>query len=353
MIIEGQVHGGLTDGVGIALMETIAFDEDGNCLAGSLMDYLIPTAIEVPDWETDFTVTPSPHHPIGAKGIGESATVGSPPTIVNAVCDAHRRPPRGHALHAVAGVGRYARSAMIKGDLVHRFDALVADRIPFVTATVVRTAKPTSVRPGDSAIVLADGTIEGFIGGTCAQASVRLHAARALETGEPVLMRLAPRRRRRDRRGRRARRPQPVPERRLPGDLPRPPAAGAAHRRRRRHADRPRARRRRARGRLRRRARRRAARHRRGGHRRLARDRRGGRAGAGARARRRLRRPRGQPQARRGRARVARRRRRAARADPHARRPGHRRAHAGRHRALDPRRARRRCAPRRRRRSDR
>ena len=81
---------------------------------------------------------------------------------------------------------------MIKGDLVHRFDSLVADRVPFVTATVVRTAKPTSVRPGDSAIVLADGTIEGFIGGTCAQASVRLHAARALETGEPVLMRLLP-----------------------------------------------------------------------------------------------------------------------------------------------------------------
>jgi aerobic carbon-monoxide dehydrogenase large subunit len=90
MIIEGQVHGGLTDGVGIALMEQIAFDEDGNCLGGSLMDYLIPTALEVPDWETDFTVTPSPHHPIGAKGIGESATVGSPPTIVNAICDALR-----------------------------------------------------------------------------------------------------------------------------------------------------------------------------------------------------------------------------------------------------------------------
>jgi carbon-monoxide dehydrogenase large subunit len=88
MIIEGQVHGGLTDGVGMALMEHIAFDADGNCLGGSLMDYLIPTAVEVPDWETDFTVTPSPHHPIGAKGIGESATVGSPPAIVNAICDA-------------------------------------------------------------------------------------------------------------------------------------------------------------------------------------------------------------------------------------------------------------------------
>jgi carbon-monoxide dehydrogenase large subunit len=88
MIVEGQIHGGLTDGVGMALMELVAFDEDGNCLGGSLMDYLIPTAVEVPDWETDFTVTPSPHHPFGAKGIGESATVGSPPAIVNAICDA-------------------------------------------------------------------------------------------------------------------------------------------------------------------------------------------------------------------------------------------------------------------------
>jgi carbon-monoxide dehydrogenase large subunit len=88
MIVEGQIHGGLTDGVGMALMELIAYDELGNCLGGSLMDYLIPTAVDVPDWETGATVTPSPHHPIGAKGIGESATVGSPPAIVNAICDA-------------------------------------------------------------------------------------------------------------------------------------------------------------------------------------------------------------------------------------------------------------------------
>ncbi|WP_105034668.1 aerobic carbon-monoxide dehydrogenase large subunit [Cryobacterium aureum] len=88
MIIEGQIHGGLTDGVGMALMEFIEFDAEGNCLGGSFMDYLIPTAMEVPDWETGFTVTPSPHHPIGAKGVGESATVGSPPAVVNAVVDA-------------------------------------------------------------------------------------------------------------------------------------------------------------------------------------------------------------------------------------------------------------------------
>ncbi|GAA1796266.1 carbon-monoxide dehydrogenase large subunit [Planosporangium flavigriseum] len=88
MIIEGQVHRGLTDGVGMALMEMIAFDDDGNCLSGSLMDYLLPSALEVPDWETGYTVTPSPHHPVGAKGVGESATVGSPPAVVNAVMDA-------------------------------------------------------------------------------------------------------------------------------------------------------------------------------------------------------------------------------------------------------------------------
>ena len=88
MIVEGQIHGGLAEGVGIALMELIQFDEGGNCIGSSFMDYLIPTAMEVPDWETGMTVTPSPHHPIGAKGVGESPNVGSPPAIVNAVIDA-------------------------------------------------------------------------------------------------------------------------------------------------------------------------------------------------------------------------------------------------------------------------
>jgi carbon-monoxide dehydrogenase large subunit len=90
MIVEGQVHGGLADGVGMALMEVIAFDADGNCLGGSFMDYLLPTSLECPSWELGETVTPSPHHPIGAKGVGESATVGSPPAVVNAVLDAIR-----------------------------------------------------------------------------------------------------------------------------------------------------------------------------------------------------------------------------------------------------------------------
>ncbi|HEY9475042.1 MAG TPA: aerobic carbon-monoxide dehydrogenase large subunit [Mycobacteriales bacterium] len=88
MIVEGQVHGGLADGVGMALMQGIAFDEDGNCLGASFMDYLLPTSLECPSWELGETVTPSPHHPLGAKGVGESATVGSPPAVVNAVIDA-------------------------------------------------------------------------------------------------------------------------------------------------------------------------------------------------------------------------------------------------------------------------
>ena len=88
MIVEGQVHGGLADGVGMALMQVIAFDEDGNSLGGSFMDYLLPTSMECPSWELGETITPSPHHPLGVKGVGESATVGSPPAVVNSVLDA-------------------------------------------------------------------------------------------------------------------------------------------------------------------------------------------------------------------------------------------------------------------------
>jgi carbon-monoxide dehydrogenase large subunit len=88
MIVDGQIHGGLAQGVGPALYEEISYDEDGNISGGSFLDYYVPTALECPKWETDKTVTPSPHHPFGAKGVGESATVGAPPAIANAVVDA-------------------------------------------------------------------------------------------------------------------------------------------------------------------------------------------------------------------------------------------------------------------------
>ena len=88
MIIEGQVHGGLTMGFAPAMMEQMQYDENGNLYGGTLMDYLVPTAVESPRWEVGETTTPSPHHPIGAKGVGESPTVGAPPAFVNAVVDA-------------------------------------------------------------------------------------------------------------------------------------------------------------------------------------------------------------------------------------------------------------------------
>jgi carbon-monoxide dehydrogenase large subunit len=88
MIVEGQIMGGLTEGYAIAAMELITFDEDGNCIGSNFMDYLVPTAWETPEFDLGELVTPSPHHPIGAKGVGESATVGSPAAYVNAVIDA-------------------------------------------------------------------------------------------------------------------------------------------------------------------------------------------------------------------------------------------------------------------------
>lgn len=90
MIIEGQIHGGLTEALAVALGQEIAYDEQGNVKTGTLMDFFLPTAWEVPNYETDHTVTPSPHHPIGAKGVGESPHVGGVPCFSNAVHDAFR-----------------------------------------------------------------------------------------------------------------------------------------------------------------------------------------------------------------------------------------------------------------------
>ncbi|MGA9839528.1 MAG: aerobic carbon-monoxide dehydrogenase large subunit [Thermoplasmata archaeon] len=87
-VVDGQIHGGLTMGFAPAMLEEIPYDADGNNRAGSFLEYLLPTAVETPRWETGKTTTPSPHHPFGAKGVGESATVGAPAAIVNAVLDA-------------------------------------------------------------------------------------------------------------------------------------------------------------------------------------------------------------------------------------------------------------------------
>ncbi len=88
LIVEGQVHGGLAQGIGQALMEGVVYDEDGQLITGSFMDYAMPRASDFPRFELDNTVTRSPHTPLGTKGIGEAGTIGSTPCLVNAAVDA-------------------------------------------------------------------------------------------------------------------------------------------------------------------------------------------------------------------------------------------------------------------------
>ncbi len=88
MIVEGQVHGGVLQGLGQAMMEAAVYDENGSLLTSNLIEYLVPSSLESPMIETDSTVTPSPHNPIGVKGVGETGTIASSQAYVNAVVDA-------------------------------------------------------------------------------------------------------------------------------------------------------------------------------------------------------------------------------------------------------------------------
>jgi carbon-monoxide dehydrogenase large subunit len=90
LLVAGQVHGGLAQGIAQALYEELVYGADGQLLTGTLMDYAVPHADDLPSFHADQTVTPSPRNPIGAKGIGEAATIGSTPAVVNAVVDALR-----------------------------------------------------------------------------------------------------------------------------------------------------------------------------------------------------------------------------------------------------------------------
>jgi carbon-monoxide dehydrogenase large subunit len=89
MIVEGQVHGGLAQGIGQALLENCAYDENGQLLSASYMDYAMPRASDVPFYKVDHSnATPCTHNPLGVKGCGEAGAIGSPPALVNAVLDA-------------------------------------------------------------------------------------------------------------------------------------------------------------------------------------------------------------------------------------------------------------------------
>jgi len=86
-VVEGQIHGAVVQGIGQALYEAAEHDENGQLLTGSMQDYAVPKAHQVPEMESDSTVTESPHNPLGVKGVGEARTLGAPPAIVNAVTD--------------------------------------------------------------------------------------------------------------------------------------------------------------------------------------------------------------------------------------------------------------------------
>ncbi len=88
MLVEGQIHGGITQGIGQAMFEGAIYGEDGQLLTATLMDYAMPIASELPSFQTDSTVTPSPVNPLGVKGIGEAGTIGSTPAVANAIMDA-------------------------------------------------------------------------------------------------------------------------------------------------------------------------------------------------------------------------------------------------------------------------
>ncbi|MEV5925374.1 xanthine dehydrogenase family protein molybdopterin-binding subunit [Streptomyces cellulosae] len=90
MIVEGQVHGGLAQGIAQALYEEAVYDDDGNLLSGTMADYLVPSAVDLPDFVTDRTETPAESNPLGVKGVGEAGTIASTPAVVGAIVDALR-----------------------------------------------------------------------------------------------------------------------------------------------------------------------------------------------------------------------------------------------------------------------
>jgi len=88
MIVEGQVHGGIAQGVGQAMLEGVRYDEDGQMLTASYMDYCMPRADDVPSFQVSHTTTLCPSNPLGIKGCGEAGAIGSPPAVINAITDA-------------------------------------------------------------------------------------------------------------------------------------------------------------------------------------------------------------------------------------------------------------------------
>ena len=193
MIVEGQVHGGLADGVGMALMQVIAFDEDGNCVGGFL--HGLPAADldgvpELGDGGDGDPVAAPPPRPEGDRRVRHRRLAAGGGERGDRRARAVRRAARGHAADPGQRVDGDAGPADAHGsggavsrpDVERRAADLRAERVPYVHATVVLAERPTSAKPGDEAIVFADGTIEGFVGGTCAESTVRAQGLALLDS---------------------------------------------------------------------------------------------------------------------------------------------------------------------------
>ena len=202
MIVDGQIHGGLNMGLAPALYEQITYDELGNNQAGTFMDYLVPTAVEIAglgDGQDDDPIAASPDRREGRRRVGHGRRAAGDRERGRRCAVAPRRPQHRHPDHAPEGLGDPAR------ERASARRPLMAPRSIFARAAdarggrVGRSRSPRSWRssgrprrgPGASGIVHPDGTIEGWVGGSCAQPVVVREALRSLGDGQPRLLRLS------------------------------------------------------------------------------------------------------------------------------------------------------------------
>ena len=208
MIVEGQIMGGLTEGFAMAAMELITFDELGNCIGSNFSDYLLPTSWETPKFELGETVTPSPHHPIGAKGVGvghrrvpggvRQRGRGRPgPRRRARAGDAHR------SRQGLEGAGRGGPRGVDDNGPAGRWSGgqgagagrgwAAGRRGEAVCAGHGGPGGAAGLDPaGDRALVTPDGALAGWVGGACSEPIVVREALRALADGEPRLVRIGP-----------------------------------------------------------------------------------------------------------------------------------------------------------------
>ena len=153
MIVDGQVHGGIAQGVAQALYEEAVYDEEGNLATGSMVNYLVPSAAELPNFELERTESPSPTNPMGVKGVGETGTIASPAAVMNAVVDAlspsasptSRCRPRPRRVWR-RNRGGERRRAMIPAEFDYERAGSVDEAIELLGPATTRSSSPAATR---------------------------------------------------------------------------------------------------------------------------------------------------------------------------------------------------------------